>query len=153
SGGNVSIDPEFVVVRGGSVLASANAGNGGNVAIRAGTFVLDTATTIDASSTLGLDGVIAIDSPHEVTGELLPMAPPVVGVSALVSQRCVPALYAERSSLTVEPIRAAAPNRFVPTPFESVDAGVERIAEPLRASASDAGAATLENCYRGARGD
>ena len=78
SGGHVTIDPQFVVLRGSEILASANAGNGGNISIRAETFVIDTTSDIDASSTVGLDGEVAIDSPNEITGEIIPLVPPAV---------------------------------------------------------------------------
>jgi hypothetical protein len=125
SGGNITIDPEFVVLRGSDILASANAGNGGNIAIRAGTFVIDTTSTIDASSTVGLDGEIAIDSPNEITGELIPLAPPVAGVTPLVTQRCAPGQNAQLSSLTAEPVRSpSSPADYLASPFEPLPAAV-----------------------------
>jgi filamentous hemagglutinin family protein len=146
SGGNVTIDPEFVVLRGSDILASANAGNGGNIAIHAGTFVIDTTSTIDASSTIGLDGEIAIDSPNEITGELIPLAPPAAGINALISQRCAPVMGSQLSSLTAEPVRSpASPADYLPSPIEPLPATVASSAafDSVLAHAPT----TLDSCY------
>ena len=92
SGGNVTIDPDYVLLNRSDILASANAGNGGNITITAGFFVASAESTIDASSTRGLDGEILIDSPNELTGTVLPLATPVPVVAGLLAQNCVPRL-------------------------------------------------------------
>ncbi len=147
SGGNVTIDPQFVVLRGSEILASANAGNGGNISIRAETFVIDTTSNIDASSTVGLDGEVAIDSPNEITGEIIPLAPPAIDVTPLVSQRCAPSLGSQLSSLTAEPVRSpASPIDYLASPFEPLSATVARSvgSESLSAFAAQ----PVESCYR-----
>jgi hypothetical protein len=147
SGGNVTIDPQFVVLRGSEILASANAGNGGNISIRAETFVIDTTSNIDASSTVGLDGEVAIDSPNEITGEIIPLVPPAVDVTPLVSQTCAPSLGSQLSSLTAEPVRSpASPIDYLASPFEPLSAAVARSvgSESLPAFAAQ----PVESCYR-----
>ena len=108
SGGNVTIDPDYVLLNRSDILASANAGNGGNITITAGFFVASAESTIDASSTRGLDGEILIDSPNELTGTVLPLATPVPVVAGLLAQNCVPRLARERSTLTVRMPRVGA---------------------------------------------
>ncbi len=76
-GGNIDIDPEYVILRSSDISARANAGNGGNIAIAAGFFIASGDSTVDASSTRGVDGNVLIDSPNEITGSVLPLdAPP-----------------------------------------------------------------------------
>jgi len=101
SGGNVTIDPDYVLLNRSDVLASANAGNGGNITIGAGFFVASADSKIDATSTRGLDGEILINSPNELTGSVLPLATPAPVVAGLLAQNCIPRLARERSTLTV----------------------------------------------------
>jgi filamentous hemagglutinin family protein len=63
-GGDISIDPEFVVLRNSEIRANAQDGNGGNIQIRAGTFLSDATSVVDASSQLGIDGQVQIESPE-----------------------------------------------------------------------------------------
>lgn len=117
-GGNVTIDPDFVVLRNGAILASANAGNGGNISIRAGAFVIDTASVIDASSNTGLDGRILIDSPNEITDGVIPLEAPPTDARELATRRCVPQLDSERSTLvaTLESGVSRTPDGFLESP-------------------------------------
>src|SRR5690606_12073111 len=119
-GGNIVIDPEFVVLDSSDVIARANAGNGGNITIRAGFFVGSADSRIDASSTSGIDGEVLIDAPNEITGTVLPLDTPAPAADALVVRPCVPRLAEERSSLTVA--TRAAPTGgaggFLPSPAE-----------------------------------
>lgn len=75
NGGNITFTPEFVVLNGGRIIASAIGGNGGNIQITT-TGRYDLApSVIDASSRFGIDGVVAVNSPAvDVTTGLI--APP-----------------------------------------------------------------------------
>jgi hypothetical protein len=68
-GGDIQIDPEFVVLNRSSILARADQGNGGNISIRAGHFVQSADSVIDASSRLGISGDVVIDSPVELLAD------------------------------------------------------------------------------------
>jgi large exoprotein involved in heme utilization and adhesion len=117
AGGNIAIDPEYVILSSSDIVARANAGNGGNITIQAGFFIPSGDSTIDASSTSGIDGDVLIDSPNEILGSVLPLeAPEVVG--AVVTQSCVPRATQQRSTLTVETRRSpvAAPGDYLPSP-------------------------------------
>jgi large exoprotein involved in heme utilization and adhesion len=117
SGGNVTIDPDQVLLNRSDILASANAGNGGNITITAGFFVASADSRVDASSTRGLDGEILIDSPNELTGSVLPLATPAPVVAGLLAQNCVPRLARERSTLTVRTrATAGTPTGYLPSP-------------------------------------
>ena len=117
SGGNVTIDPEYVILNSSDIVARANAGNGGNITIQAGFFVASGDSTIDASSTSGIDGAVLIDSPNEILGSVLPLEAPAV-VGAVVTQSCLPRATQQRSTLTVETRRspAVAPGDYLPSP-------------------------------------
>jgi large exoprotein involved in heme utilization and adhesion len=101
TGGNVTIDPDWVVLDESQIVARANAGNGGNIFIQSGFFIASAGTVLDASSSQGIDGNVLIDSPNQITGTVLPLDTPPTDVDALARQRCVPQLEAQRSSLTV----------------------------------------------------
>jgi hypothetical protein len=117
AGGNVTIDPDYVIMNRSNLLASANAGNGGNIAITAGFFVASADSSIDASSSRGLDGEILIDSPNEITGSVLPLAPPAPVTAGLLTENCVPRLARERSTLTVQTSGAVrAVPEYLPSP-------------------------------------
>ena len=118
AGGNVTIDPDYVIVNRGDVVARANAGNGGNITISAGFFVASAESAIDASSSRGLDGEILIDSPNQITGSVLPLeALPRRRRSDRPKER-LPRASEQRSTLTVEARRSAAvaPGDYLPSP-------------------------------------
>jgi filamentous hemagglutinin family protein len=70
-GGNIFIDPDFVVLQNSQIVANAFGGPGGNIRIIAGQLIADPASLIDASSRLGIDGVVRIEAPDtDVSGSL-----------------------------------------------------------------------------------
>ena len=64
-GGNIDIDPQFVVIQNSQLLANANAGAGGNITIAAtGAVLIDPNSRIDASAgPAGISGSVNINSP------------------------------------------------------------------------------------------
>jgi len=119
-GGNILIDPVFVILRESAILATANAGNGGNIAIQAGSFIIDTNSVIDASSQTGLDGRITIDTVNNIYGSVLLLETPSMNVPDVITQKCVAAAFQNLSSLTVELRETSAwsPDDFVPSPMK-----------------------------------
>lgn len=71
NGGNIRIDPQFVVLNRSGIVANAFGGNGGNIDIVANFFVPSIDSTVQASSALGIDGVVSITSPEVDVGEAL----------------------------------------------------------------------------------
>ncbi len=71
-GGDVTIDhPRFVILNGAEIIARAWEGTGGNISIAADHFIRTTDSVVDASSRLGIDGVVEIASPEvDVSGGL-----------------------------------------------------------------------------------
>lgn len=68
-GGNIAVgqnsDPEFVIMRKSRMNANAHAGFGGNISIRTDHLITSSNSKITASSELGVDGDIHIESPDE----------------------------------------------------------------------------------------
>jgi filamentous hemagglutinin family protein len=71
-GGNITLDhPLFVVMNHGKIVAQADAGHGGNIHIVAQQFLNTPDSFISASSRLGLDGQVLIESPDQSIGDSL----------------------------------------------------------------------------------
>ena len=75
-GGDVTIDhPRFVILNGAEIIARAWEGTGGNISIAADHFIRTTDSVVDASSRLGIDGVVEIASPEVDVGGGLAILP------------------------------------------------------------------------------
>jgi large exoprotein involved in heme utilization and adhesion len=88
-GGNISIDPEFMILQGTTISANAFGGPGGNVTIVANNFVADAFTSITASSALSTPGTVQIQSPdNNLASDIaqLPSAP--IDASRLMQGSC-----------------------------------------------------------------
>ena len=91
-----------IVLDNGAIIARANAGNGGNIGIRAGALIPGLYGTIDASSRAGLDGQVVIDSPNQHLTSITVLDEPSLDITALIADPCALTLEDERSSLTVD---------------------------------------------------
>lgn len=88
-GGNIDIDPDFVILKQSNILANAYGGPGGNINIVAGNFIATPDSVVDASSALGIDGMVNISSPDETVSEDLAILPEnYLDVTSLMSDRC-----------------------------------------------------------------
>lgn len=102
NGGDITIDPLFVVLLDSQILAQAFAGNGGNITITAGNLFMTPGSTIDASSQLGIDGRIVIDSPDtDITDALARLPEDYLDVTALLRNRCAARQATGSGSLVV----------------------------------------------------
>lgn len=89
NGGNVDIDPQFVVLSGSNVLASAIGGNGGNITVVADHFVSSPDSVLNASSQLGINGTISILSPdEEVNSNQVELPAAYLDAAGLLKERC-----------------------------------------------------------------
>lgn len=89
-GGNISIDPEYVLLDNSSIVANAYEGMGGNIDIVADVCLLDPSSSVDASSALGIDGSVDIRAPiTEVSGTLTPLREDFKSALALLREPCV----------------------------------------------------------------
>ena len=87
--GNISIDPIFIVLNDSQIIANAFEGNGGNIEIVADHLISSSDSIIQASSELGIDGDITVDSPIvDFSGSLEILPTEFLDVSQLLSQRC-----------------------------------------------------------------
>jgi large exoprotein involved in heme utilization and adhesion len=112
-GGNIKIDPQFVILQNSQIIAQANAGAGGEINVTAGVFLADPNSVVDASSKSGPQGTVNIQSPVQNLGEQLsPLAQQFSNAAALLAQRCAARVadgkfstfvVAGREGLPVEP--------------------------------------------------
>jgi filamentous hemagglutinin family protein len=90
-GGDVNLArPEFVILNRGEIAARAVEGPGGNIRIATGTFLASPDSAIDASSALGIDGRVVIDSPNpELTGKLATLPQEFLDSSDRLADPCL----------------------------------------------------------------
>ena len=88
-GGNIKIDPQFVILQNSQLTAQANAGAGGAINVTAGVFLADPNSLVSASSQSGPQGTVNIQSPvQNIGGELAPMSEEFASAVALLAQQC-----------------------------------------------------------------
>ena len=89
-GGDISLDPKFIILQNSHILAKAFQGQGGNISLIASQAVLvDPFSTLDASSALGISGSVNIQAPTKfLSGAILPLESQPVEVAALYGARC-----------------------------------------------------------------
>jgi hypothetical protein len=101
-GGNILIDPQFVILQRSQVRADAFGGPGGNVRIVAGVFLADPASRVSASSQLGINGVVNIQAPvTSLSGAVAPLPQEFAAVAELLRDRCAGRLREGRVSRLV----------------------------------------------------
>jgi large exoprotein involved in heme utilization and adhesion len=89
NGGNITIDPIFVVLDSSRIVANAFGGNGGNIDITTDALLKSGDSTISASSQLGVQGTIRISAPDsDLAGSLTPLASGLIDPSQLLRQSC-----------------------------------------------------------------
>ena len=113
NGGNITIDPQFVILQGSKILAQAFGGNGGNILIVAGVFFADPTSVVSASSTKGISGTVDIQAPvTNLSGTLAPLPGEIVQAAEMLQARCAARLtggtassfvVAGRDGLPLEP--------------------------------------------------
>jgi filamentous hemagglutinin family protein len=89
-GGNITIDPDAVVVQNSQILAQAIQGPGGAITITAGILLVDTASVIRADSqNQSLNGTINIQAPiQQLSGAIAPLPQAFAVATNLYGQRC-----------------------------------------------------------------
>lgn len=88
-GGNIFIDPQFMVLQNSQIVANAFGGPGGNINIIAGQLISDPATAISASSTLGIDGTVNIEAPDsDVSADLAVLPASFLDAARLLQAGC-----------------------------------------------------------------
>jgi filamentous hemagglutinin family protein len=124
NGGNISIDPDFVILKGSQILAQAVAGTGGAIDITAGLFLADAYSIVDASSTLGVSGTVEINAPINNLGEVIaPLPESLLTVETLLRAACAQRLAQGGASSFVERGRdsiPAGPEGLLASPYVPV---------------------------------
>jgi large exoprotein involved in heme utilization and adhesion len=88
-GGNISIDPEFVVLNHSDITAQADVGNGGNIRIETENFVQSADSVVDASSRLGISGTVEITAPDaDLSADIVTLPASFLDASSLLRQSC-----------------------------------------------------------------
>jgi hypothetical protein len=119
--GNIILDAPFVVAEGSQISANAFGGMGGNIRISSEVFLADPASRVDASSTLGIQGIVDIRAPvTSLGGTLAPLPQAFVNVAALLPARCAARLSEGKTSSLVLSGRDGlpiAPDGLLPSPL------------------------------------
>ena len=117
NGGNIFIDPIFLILDNASIVAQAFAGNGGVIELIADNYIADINSFLDASSELGNDGEVRITSlDNSVTGVLGVLSADVDALTDISSDACSARNAANRSSLLIDQAmgRLSAPGDLLP---------------------------------------
>jgi len=125
NGGNISIDPEFVVLNHSRIAADAIGGNGGNVTIVAGNFLASSDSSVTASSAVGLQGNVVIRAPtQDLSGDLAKLPETVLDASTRFKSNCA-AVGSRFSSFTVSGPSLASPGSGgMPSAYSGINAAI-----------------------------
>jgi len=101
NGGNISIDPTFVVLNNSDIIANAVQGKGGNIDIITDFFLPSVESIVSASSTFGLQGTVSIQSQYSnIAGSIGVLPGSLLDVSNLLNDDCAAAAV-NASSFTI----------------------------------------------------
>jgi len=127
NGGNISIDPQFVILNNSRIVANAFGGNGGNILIVANNFVSSAESLVDASSALGINGTVNIQSPDtDLSSGLTDLPESFLNVAALLREPCRARRSINQSSFIVRGRSAIPPGPMSPLPV--VNYGLDKAA-------------------------
>lgn len=102
SGGNITIDPNVVVLQNSQVIAQAVQGAGGNITITTPLFLTDSSSLVSASSQFGLNGTVTIQNPtSNLSSSLGTLATKPRQAQSLLTQRCAALANGQASSFVV----------------------------------------------------
>jgi filamentous hemagglutinin family protein len=88
-GGNITFDPQFIVLQRSQMRADAFGGPGGNVHLIAEVFLADPLSQVSASSVLGINGVVNIQAPvTSISGAVAPLPQSFAQAAELLRDRC-----------------------------------------------------------------
>ena len=102
TGGNITIDPDAVILQNSQILAQAIQGSGGNITITTPVFLADQFSLVSASSQFGLDGTITIQSPiSNLSGTVGRLASKTSPPQSLLQNRCAALVGGKQSSFVL----------------------------------------------------
>jgi filamentous hemagglutinin family protein len=108
-GGNILIDPAFVILERSQIRADAFGGPGGNIKIVAQGFVTDADSQVSASSARNVEGLIDIQAAITPSGLVAPVPLVFASAAALLRSPCAARLHEGTVSTLVERGRAGVP--------------------------------------------
>jgi large exoprotein involved in heme utilization and adhesion len=123
AGGNIFIDPTFVILEDGSrIVANAFGGSGGNIRIIAAYFLNTLDTLVDASSQLGVPGTVSIAAPNNNLSTQIKVLPATFfDASQLVREACSSRYASGRGGSSLVGVGrgglAASPERFAASTY------------------------------------
>ena len=138
-GGSIVIDPNSVILQNSQILAQATQGQGGNISITTNVFLPDANSLVDASSQLGVNGTVTIQSPtSNLSAVWARLLQNYAEAAALLRARCAAQVSGQSSSFVVAgrdslPLE---PGGWLPSPLalEGMAVGLQ-IAQELTAPA------------------
>jgi large exoprotein involved in heme utilization and adhesion len=96
SGGNITLDPEFIVLNDSLISANAAAGQGGNILLES-SYYLNSGSTITATG--ATSGTVTITSPElDLSGALVGLPASLIGAETQLQETCAMALNGDFSS-------------------------------------------------------
>jgi len=100
NGGNITIDPQLVVLDHSDIIAQAVRGNGGNITIVASEFIKTPDSVVSASSQLGISGTVELIGPRvDLNGSLVALPSDLRNPAAILRENCAARAGQPRSSL------------------------------------------------------
>jgi filamentous hemagglutinin family protein len=104
NGGNIDIDPDFVILSNSTIIANAVLGDGGDINIAPDqVFLQSTGSTIESRSVRGQPGTISITQVEtDVSGALLPFTNTLVDAARQLKETCQRRLTERFSSFIVQ---------------------------------------------------
>ena len=94
AGGNIVIDPQYVILNDSKVIANAYEGTGGNISVIADHFLQDPGSEVSASSALGVSGAVDIQAPiSNISGLIAPLNYTFVPATDLLRERCIARIH------------------------------------------------------------
>jgi hypothetical protein len=133
-GGNITVDAALVLLERSTIRANAVEGQGGNVRLTGQALFADQASTVSASSTLGINGTIDVQAPVANLSEAVPPLPQtVVQAETLLRQRCAAQGQSGRSSFVVRGRSGVPATPAGGLPSSSLDAPSQPPSKPLEA--------------------
>jgi large exoprotein involved in heme utilization and adhesion len=125
-GGNISIDPQYVILQNSQILAQAAQGQGGAITINANLFLPDATSIVNADSGSGLHGTVTIQSPNApASGKIQPLGKTPLQATSLLNQHCAALAGGEFSSFTVagRDSLPTEPGSWLASPFYAAGVG------------------------------
>ncbi|HZD41116.1 MAG TPA: hypothetical protein VE131_10370, partial [Terriglobales bacterium] len=121
TGGNITIDPNFVILNNSDITANAYGGPGGNIHIVSDVFLASPDSRVTASSTLSTQGTVDIQAPiTDLSGTLAPLPETMLQAVSLMNQSCAARFAGGRISSLVTGRRQATlwqPGFLMPSPL------------------------------------